>query len=134
MSRKRYKIDTNFLLKSNRKSYALYRMVTLPMTLSAPKPPQTTPFSAFCTAIHSFVTGEPRDFIFGSLTYHSQVPPCRRKIFPERGVVRVRRTVLKFYTPCNFSATANARDFKFCTQVGHVKCQSCDDRVFPKWA
>ena len=25
-----------FLLKSNRKSYALYRMVTLPMTLSAP--------------------------------------------------------------------------------------------------
>jgi len=25
-----------FLLKSNRKSYALYRMVALPMTLSAP--------------------------------------------------------------------------------------------------
>ena len=34
-SRKRYKIDAWFLLKSNRKSYALYRMVTLPMTLSA---------------------------------------------------------------------------------------------------
>ena len=32
---------------------------------------QTTPFSAFHTAIHSFVTGEPRDFIFGTLTYHS---------------------------------------------------------------
>jgi len=28
--------DTWFLLKSNRKSYALYRMVTLPMTLSDP--------------------------------------------------------------------------------------------------
>jgi len=36
ISRKRYKIDAWFLLKSNRKSYALYRMVTLPMTLSAP--------------------------------------------------------------------------------------------------
>ena len=36
ISRKRYKIDTWFLLKSNRKSYALYRMVTLPMTLSDP--------------------------------------------------------------------------------------------------
>jgi len=39
----------------------------------------------------------------------------------DRGVVRVRRTVLEFYTPCNFSATANARDFKFCTRVGHAK-------------
>ena len=36
ISRKRYNIDTQFLLKSNRKSYALYRMVTLPLTLSAP--------------------------------------------------------------------------------------------------
>ena len=31
-------------------------MVALSMTLSAPKPHHTTPFSAFCTAIHSFVT------------------------------------------------------------------------------
>ena len=36
ISRKRYKIDARFLLKLNRKSYALYRMVTLPLTLSAP--------------------------------------------------------------------------------------------------
>ena len=36
ISRKRCKIDAWFLLKSNRKSYALYRMVTSPMTLSAP--------------------------------------------------------------------------------------------------
>ena len=35
-NRKWYKIDAWFLLKSDRKSYALYRMVTLPMTLSAP--------------------------------------------------------------------------------------------------
>jgi len=33
ISRKRYKIDAWLLLKSNRKSYALYRMVTLPLTL-----------------------------------------------------------------------------------------------------
>jgi len=33
---KQYKIDAWFLLKSNRKSYALYRMVTLPITLSDP--------------------------------------------------------------------------------------------------
>jgi len=49
-------------------------MVALPMTLSAfnhPKPPS---FFAFCTAIHSFVTGEPiyRDFKFGTLIYHSK--------------------------------------------------------------
>jgi len=36
ISRKRYKIDAWFLLKSNRKSYAFYRMATLPMTLSDP--------------------------------------------------------------------------------------------------
>jgi len=38
-------------------------------------------------------------------------------------VVRVRRTVLEFYTPCNFSATANAKDFRFCTlknPVGNI--------------
>jgi len=40
----------------------------------------------------------------------------------------------RFYTPCKISATANARDFKFCTWVGHVKSLSCDEWVFPKWA
>jgi len=34
------------------------------------------PISAFCTAIHSFVTGEPRDFTFGTLTYHSKSHPA----------------------------------------------------------
>jgi len=33
---KQYEIDAQFLLKSNRKSYALYRTVTLPVTLSDP--------------------------------------------------------------------------------------------------
>ena len=38
--------------------------------------PLTTPlFSAFRTAIHSFVTGEPRDFIFGTLAYYSTSQP-----------------------------------------------------------
>jgi len=41
--------------------------------------PQTTPFSAFCTAIHSVVTGEPRDFKFGTLTYHSKSHPAEEK-------------------------------------------------------
>ena len=45
---KRYKIDAWFLLKSNKKSYALYRMVALPVTLSAtnhPKPPHCLHFA-----------------------------------------------------------------------------------------
>ena len=47
-------------------------------------------------------------------------------------MVRARWPVLEFYTPWNFSATANARDFKFCTRVGHSKSSSCDKWVFPK--
>ena len=38
--------------------------------LECPLPPQTTPFSAFRTAIHSFVMDEPRDLEFGTLTSH----------------------------------------------------------------
>ena len=38
-----------------------------------PKPPH---FAAFRTAIHSFVTGEPRDFKFGTLIYHSKSHPA----------------------------------------------------------
>jgi len=29
---------------------------------------------------------------------------------------------------------ANARDFGFCTRVGHVKSSFCDEWVLPKWA
>jgi len=36
ITRKRYKIDVKFLLKSNRKSYALYRMAMFPTTLGDP--------------------------------------------------------------------------------------------------
>jgi len=54
-------------------------MVALLMISSAPYLPQTTPFSAFCTAIHSFGMDEPRDFKFGTLTYHSKSHPADEK-------------------------------------------------------
>jgi len=41
--------------------------------------PLTAPFSAFCTTIHSFVMGEPRDFKFGTLIYHSKSHPADEK-------------------------------------------------------
>jgi len=41
--------------------------------------PQITPFSAFCTAIHSFVTGEAKDFKFCTLTYHNMSHPADEK-------------------------------------------------------
>jgi len=41
--------------------------------------PQTAPFSAFYTTIRSFVTGEPRDFKFDSLIYHSKCHPADEK-------------------------------------------------------
>jgi len=47
ISRKRYKIDAWFLLKLNRKSYAIYRMVTLPMKLCAPNYPKPPHFMHF---------------------------------------------------------------------------------------
>jgi len=47
ISRKRYKIDAWFLLKSYSKSYAHYRMVTLPITLSAPNHPKLPHFLHF---------------------------------------------------------------------------------------
>jgi len=41
--------------------------------------PLTTPFSAFRTAIYSFVTDEPRDLEFGTLTYPSTSHPAEEK-------------------------------------------------------
>jgi len=41
------------------------------MTLNAPNRPKPY-FFVFCTAIHSFAMGEPRDFKFGTLTYHGK--------------------------------------------------------------
>ena len=36
ITRKRYKIDVKFLLKSNRKSYTLYQLAMFPMTFGDP--------------------------------------------------------------------------------------------------
>ena len=44
--------------------------------LECPLTNQTTPFSAFCTAIHSHVTGEPSIFKFGTLTCQSKSQPA----------------------------------------------------------
>ena len=46
-SRKRYKIDAYFLLKSNRKSYVLYRMAMFLVSWVTSNP-QTTQIFAFC--------------------------------------------------------------------------------------
>jgi len=54
-------------------------MVTLPMTLSNPKPPQTNPFSAFFTAIHSFVTAPKNFFKFRTLFDHNKSHPADEK-------------------------------------------------------
>ena len=44
--------------------------------------PNYTIFS-FCTAIHSVVTGAPRDFKFGTLTYRSKSHPADEKYSPK---------------------------------------------------
>ena len=63
--------------------------------------------------------GEPRDFKFGTLTYHSKSHPADEKYSLIGAWSGSGEPFLEFYTPCNFFATANARDFKFCTRVGH---------------
>ena len=62
ITRKQYKIDIQFLLKSNRKSYALYQMAMFSMTLGNPKPPQ---FLHFFVAFQILVVSKHRDFMFG---------------------------------------------------------------------
>jgi len=47
--------------------------------LECPLSTPNHPISAFRTAIHSFVTGEPRDFIFGTLAYHSTSHSTEKK-------------------------------------------------------
>ena len=66
-----------FLLKSNRKSYALNGDIAV--DLECPLTTLNHPISAFCTAIHTFVTGEPRNFKFGTLTYHNKSHPAEEK-------------------------------------------------------
>jgi len=65
--------------------------------------------------------GEPTDFKFGTLTYHSKSHPADKKSSLKGAWSGSADPFLEFYTPCKISATANARDFKFCTRVGHAK-------------
>jgi len=69
---------------------------------------------------HGMTDRSTRRLPIGRRTIASPSLPMKKN-FPEKGVVRVRWPVLEFYTSCNISATANARDFKFCTWVGHAK-------------
>jgi len=48
-------------------------------------------------------------------------PNLPMKNIPWKGRGQGQVAVLEFYTLWNISATANARDFKFCTRVGHAK-------------
>jgi len=47
--------------------------------LECPLTTPNHPIFCICTAIHSFVMGEHRDFIFGTLTYHSKSHPADEK-------------------------------------------------------
>ena len=88
------------------------------MTFSAPKPPH---FLYFVPPFIASAMDEPRDFKFGTLTYHSKSHPADEKS-SLKGAWSVSVDPFEnFYTPCNFSATANARDFKFSMLVGHAK-------------
>jgi len=49
-----------------------------------PSVPPNHPIFWILHAIHSFVTGEPRDFKFGTLTYHSKSHPADEKSSPKR--------------------------------------------------
>jgi len=56
------KVAWLFLLNSNRKSYALYRMVVLLMTLGDPLTTLNHLSFKFCVALCMFVIGDCKDF------------------------------------------------------------------------
>jgi len=66
--------------------------------------------------------GQPGDFKFGTLAYHSKSHPA-----DEKSSLKGAWPLLEFYIPRNISATATARDFKFCMRVGHMKYYPFDD-------
>jgi len=46
--------------------------------------------------------GEPRDFIFDTLTYHSKSHPAEEKSSMKGAWSELGEPFLEFYTPCNF--------------------------------
>jgi len=67
-------------VKVNRKSYALYRMVTLRTTSSDPK---TTPICTFCTASHILIMIVVRNFKFCLYVSGSKSQPADEKYSPK---------------------------------------------------
>ena len=61
-------------------------MVALPITVSS----HNHPIFCISTAIHSFVTGEPRDFKYCTLIYHSKSHPAMKKGRGQGQVTRFR--------------------------------------------
>ena len=112
-------MDASCLLKTNRKLYALYQMVALPMTLGDPNHPKHPHFVHF-NAFHISVTAEGRDFKFGGSVNHRMSQPANDKLSLKGGVVMVTWPILGIYTPLNISETAEARVVKFCVAVGQV--------------
>jgi len=83
--------------------------------------PQTTPICTFCTASRIFVMSVVRNFKFGQLVNGSKSQPADDKSSLKGACSGSCFHILEFYIPCNISAMANDRDFKFCTRVGHAK-------------
>jgi len=104
---KTVKIDVWFLLKSNRKLYALYRTVALPMTLSAPKPPHFLHFAP------PFIASQQVNLETSNLVHWLTIasPTMQMKNLPRKG--RGQGQLTRFTPHCNFSTTANAKDSNF---------------------
>ena len=102
-------------------------------------PLQTTPFSAFRTAILSFVTGKPRDFIFGIETDRNSVSVTVFRPKPPKNMVsawfRLRQigTVeLRFRPKLDHVETETSRNW-----ISSMSCSDLqsDDVIFQKqWA
>ena len=90
----------------------LYRMVTLSMTLTAPNYPSFI----FCTSFLIFIMGIVRNFKSGLWVNGSKSQPANDKLsLKGRGHGHVTVTHFRILHSQNISATATARDFKFCT-------------------
>jgi len=61
-----------------------------------------------------------RNFKFGLYVKGSKFQPADDKS-SLKGAWSGSRDILEFYTPCNISTTATARDVKFCLLVSRVK-------------
>jgi len=118
ISRKQDDIDAWFLLKSNNKSYTLYGMVTLPITLSDP---YTAPNHPILYILHhlSYVPNKCswklQIWYTYSLNVASHSPSWQ--VILERGVVRVTWPISSFWCICLIFGANEAKHFKFRLQI-----------------